>query len=40
MSGKDFRESLRAYTSSVYVTGRKVRSVGADAAPLWRCRGF
>ncbi|MHB8666089.1 MAG: 4-hydroxyphenylacetate 3-hydroxylase family protein [Burkholderiales bacterium] len=31
MSGKDYRESLRAYRPSVYVNGRKVRSVAADA---------
>ena len=32
MSGKDFRESLRAYKPSVYVNGRKVTSVAGDAA--------
>jgi 4-hydroxybutyryl-CoA dehydratase/vinylacetyl-CoA-Delta-isomerase len=31
MSGKDYRESLGAYKPSVYVNGRKVRSVGGDA---------
>ena len=31
MSGKDFRESLRAYKPSVYVDGRSVKSVAADA---------
>jgi len=31
MSGEDFRESLRAYTPSVYVNGRKVKSVADDA---------
>lgn len=31
MSGKDFRESLRAYKPSVYVNGRKVKSVAGDA---------
>jgi 4-hydroxybutyryl-CoA dehydratase/vinylacetyl-CoA-Delta-isomerase len=30
MSGKDFRESLRASKPSVYVNGRKVKSVAAD----------
>jgi len=32
MSGKDYRESLRAYKPNVYVNGRKVKSVAADAA--------
>ena len=32
MSGRDFRESLRAYKPSVYVNGRKVKSVAGDAA--------
>ena len=31
MSGKDFRESLRAYKPSVYVNGREVKSVAGDA---------
>jgi len=31
MSGKDFRESLRAYKPSVYVNGRKVRQ--SDIGP-------
>lgn len=31
MSGKDFRESLRAYKPSVYANGRKVKSVAGDA---------
>jgi len=31
MSGNDFRDSLRAYKPSVYVNGRKLRSVAADA---------
>ena len=31
MSGKDYRESLRAYKPSVYVNGRKVKSVAGDA---------
>jgi 4-hydroxybutyryl-CoA dehydratase/vinylacetyl-CoA-Delta-isomerase len=31
MSGKDYRESLNAYKASVYVNGRKVKSVAADA---------
>ncbi len=31
MSGKDFRESLRAYKPSVYVNGRKLKSVAGDA---------
>jgi 4-hydroxybutyryl-CoA dehydratase/vinylacetyl-CoA-Delta-isomerase len=33
MSGKDYRESLRAFRPSVYVNGRKLRSV-ADAPEL------
>jgi 4-hydroxybutyryl-CoA dehydratase/vinylacetyl-CoA-Delta-isomerase len=32
MSGKDYRESLRAYKPCVYVNGRKVQSVAGDAA--------
>lgn len=32
MSGKDFRESLRAYAPSVYIDGRKLESVAGDAA--------
>ena len=31
ISGKDFRESLRAYKPRVYVNGRKVKSVAGDA---------
>ena len=31
MSGKDYRGSLGAYKPSVYVNGRKVKSVAADA---------
>ncbi len=31
MSGKDYRESLGAYKPSVYVNGRKLKSVGDDA---------
>jgi 4-hydroxybutyryl-CoA dehydratase/vinylacetyl-CoA-Delta-isomerase len=31
MSGKDYRESLGAYKPSVYVNGRKVKSVAGDA---------
>ncbi len=31
MSGKDFRESLRTYAPSVYVNGRKIKSVATDA---------
>ena len=30
MSGRDYRESLRAYKPSVYVNGRKVKSVASD----------
>lgn len=32
MSGTDYRESLRACEPSVYVDGRKVKSVAADAS--------
>ena len=31
MSGREFRESLRAYKPRVYVNGRKVKSVAGDA---------
>lgn len=31
MSGKDYRESLTAYKPSVYVNGRRVKSVANDA---------
>ena len=30
MSGRDYRESLGAYKPSVYVNGRKLKSVAGD----------